>query len=269
MAPQAGKHRGIAISVFEVIGMNKTIESSFFDEFESKYGDYDVLGKLAYSRLLKKFQETIAPRAGERCIDLGCGTGAFTRRLNKFGLRLTGMDISPGCISWAKKTSTKEEYIVGDLMNTTFEDRCADIIVYSGVLHHIDQTSERVRALREGLRILKPNGRLFAYDPNRHSPSMWLYRSPQSPLYSAKGKTENEVLLGAKDITTELKTAGFTGIIVQGLSGTTFRFVEGRVARCSLPLYNCYEILMMISPFQKRFGTFLVSTASKPEEPSK
>src|SRR2546422_791786 len=89
VAPQAGKHGGVAISILEVTSMNKKIESSFFDEFESKYGDYDVLGELAYSRLLKKFQETIAPRAGERCIDLGCGTGAFTRRLNKFGLQLT------------------------------------------------------------------------------------------------------------------------------------------------------------------------------------
>ncbi|MBI3850091.1 MAG: class I SAM-dependent methyltransferase [Verrucomicrobia bacterium] len=248
--------------------MNKKIESTFFDEFESKYGDYDVLGGLAYSRLLKRFEETMSPHRGERCIDLGCGTGAFTRRLNKFGLRLTGVDISPGCIGWAKKSSTNEDYVVGDLMNTTFEDNYADIIVYSGVLHHIDQTSERVRALREGLRILKPNGRLFAYDPNRRSPSMWLYRSPQSPLYSAKGKTENEVLLGAEDLASELKSAGYTGITVQGLSGTTFRFVESRVARCLLPLYNCYEILMMVSPFQKRFGTFLVSTASKPQGPS-
>ncbi len=248
--------------------MNKKIESNFFDEFESKYGDYDVLGEMAYFRLLSKFEETVAPRPGERCIDLGCGTGAFTRRLNKFGLRLTGVDISPGCVGWAKKSSTNEDYVVGDLMNTMFEDHCADIIVYSGVLHHIDQKAERIRALQEGLRILKPKGRLFAYDPNRHSPSMWLYRSPQSPLYSAEGKTENEVLLDAQDLASELKSAGFTGINIHGLSGTTFRFVESRVARFLLPLYNCYEILMMVSPFQRRFGTFLVSTASKLQGPS-
>jgi SAM-dependent methyltransferase len=149
-------------------------------------------------------------------------------------------------------------------MNLDFENESADIIMYSGVLHHITQRDDRVRALQEGLRVLKPNGRLFAYDPNKQSPSMWLYRSPQSPLYSEDGKTENEVLLSRQDLFEELTCAGFMNIDVQGLSGTTFRFVESKAARAILPLYNAYEILMMLSPFQRKLGTFLVSSASKP-----
>ena len=244
--------------------MNKEIESEFFDAFESKYGDYDVLGELAYRRLLDQFQKRIRPKAGERCVDMGCGTGAFTRRLHVFDLRLTGVDISSKCISMAKEKSVGENYRVGDLMNLDFEPESADIIMYSGVLHHITERDERIRALQEGLRILKPNGRLFAYDPNKHSPSMWLYRNPQSPLYSEDGKTENEVLLSRQDLLEELTAAGFTNIDVLGLSGTTFRFVESKAARAILPLYNAYEILMMLSPFQRKHGTFLVSSASKP-----
>ena len=245
--------------------MDKKLESAFFDEFEAKYGDYDVLGEYAYSRLLKTFAERIHPGPGMRCIDLGCGTGAFTRRLLSFRLDLTGMDISPRCVELANKRSTTEKYVTGDLMHTTFESNCADIICYSGVLHHIDQRAERVRALEEGLRILKPGGRLFAYDPSGHSPSMWLYRSPSSPLYSTKGKTENEVLLGRDELSGELAAAGFSNVSVRGLSGITYRFVESSMARVILPLYNLYEILMMAWPLQNRFGTFLISTASKPE----
>jgi ubiquinone/menaquinone biosynthesis C-methylase UbiE len=244
--------------------VNKEIESEFFDAFESKYGDYDVLGELAYRRLLDQFQKRIRPKPGEHCVDMGCGTGAFTRRLHVFGLRLTGVDISSGCISMAKEKSAGENYCVGDLMNLDFEPESADIIMYSGVLHHITERGERIRALQEGLRILKPNGRLFAYDPNKHSPSMWLYRNPQSPLYSEDGKTENEVLLSRQDLSEELTSAGFTNINVLGLSGTTFRFVESKFARAILPLYNSYEILMMLSPLQRKLGTFLVSSASKP-----
>lgn len=244
--------------------MNKQIESDFFDAFESKYGDYDVLGEMAYRRLLNRFEKQIQPKAEERCVDLGCGTGAFTRRLNVFHLQLTGVDISSKCISLAKQKASGETYNVGDLMNLNFENASTDIIIYSGVLHHIPQRTERLRALQEGLRILKPDGRLFVYDPNKASPSMWLYRSPQSPFYSQAGKTENEVLLSRQDLLVELKCAGFTNIDVQGLSGTTFRFVESKAARAILPLYNMYEILMMLSPFQRRLGTFLVSSASKP-----
>lgn len=249
--------------------MNTQIESDFFDAFESKYGDYDVLGEMAYRRLLKRFEKQIQPKANERCIDLGCGTGAFTRRLNAFHLQLTGVDISSKCIGLAKQKSSSETYSVGDLTNLDFESESTDIIIYSGVLHHIPQRPERLRALQEGLRILRPGGRLFAYDPNKASPSMWLYRSPPSPFYSQAGKTENEVLLSRQDILEELNAAGFTNIHVKGLSGTTFRFVESKAARAILPLYNTYEILMMLSPFQRRLGTFLISSASKPALSSK
>jgi SAM-dependent methyltransferase len=249
--------------------MDKQIESEFFDAFESKYGDYDVLGELAYKRLLDKFARYIKPRKGERCYDLGCGTGAFTRRLGKFDLQLTGIDISAGCINMAKQKGAGEEYQAGDLMNLDFGDNTADIIVYSGVLHHISEAAERNRALKEGLRVLKSGGRLFAYDPNAASPSMWLYRDSRSPLYSQEGKTENEVLLGRAQLYEELAAAGFTGIDVHGLSGTTFRFVESKTAQAILPIYNLYELVMMSTPLERSLGTFLISLAAKPEAESK
>jgi ubiquinone/menaquinone biosynthesis C-methylase UbiE len=244
--------------------MDKQIESDFFDTFESKYGDYDVLGELAYKRLLDRFEKLIRPKKDECCFDLGCGTGAFTRRLSVFNLSLTGVDISSKCIELAREKGAGEAYVAGDLMNLDFGDGTADIIVYSGVLHHITEREERLRALQEGLRILKPGGRLFAYDPNKASPSMWLYRSPQSPLYSQEGKTENEVLLSRQELMEEFDSAGFTNANVEGLSGTTFRFVESKAARVILPFYNMYEIFMMLSPFQRSMGTFLISFATKP-----
>jgi hypothetical protein len=62
----------------------------------------------------------------------------------------------------------------------------------------------------------------------------------------------------------EFESAGYNNIDVRGLSGTTFRFVESKFARAILPVYNMYEILMMLSPFQRRLGTFLISVATKP-----
>lgn len=175
--------------------MDISREVAFFDSFELRHGDYDVLGECAYRRLLGLFAELVLPQPGERCIDLGCGSGAFTRRLAEFQLDLTGLDISPRCIEAVRRASPHERYLVGDIRTTSFEAGAADIIVYSGVLHHCDQEAAHVEILKEGYRILRPGGRLFAFDPSAHSPSMWLYRDPRSPLYSSKGKTANEVLL--------------------------------------------------------------------------
>jgi len=238
-------------------------EIAFFDRF-AEQGEYDVLGEGAYERLLSVFEELVRPERGERGIDLGCGTGAFTKRLLRFGLDMTGMDISPVSVERANDTATAERYVVGDITKTGLPEASFDIICYSGVLHHFDEDALRLEVLREGCSILKPGGRLFAFDPSAHSPSMWLYRDPRSPLYSDKGKTENEVLLTRAGLESQLGEAGFGRVRVRGVSGTTFSFVESRFARLILPLYNLYERAVQRSPFENRLGTFLVSFAAKP-----
>jgi SAM-dependent methyltransferase len=239
-------------------------EVSFFDGFVGEHGDYDVLGDAAYRRLLSQFEILCEPRPGEVCIDCGCGTGAFTRRLLKFDLRLTGIDISPRSIDSAQARATRESYRVGDIMQLPMPDGGADISVYSGVLHHFPEPQFRRKILAEAFRVLKPGGRVFAFDPSAHSPSMWLYRSPSSPFYSRVGKTENEVLLTRDELAAELREAGFGDVRVRGVAGITYRYVEGRVARSLLPLYNVYERLLRMSPLENRLGTFLISSGKVP-----
>ena len=240
--------------------VNKEVE--FFDRFESQHEDYDVLGDLAYRQLLGMFARLVQSRPGQNCIDLGCGSGAFTKRLEPFGLRLTGMDISPRLIRRANETSGPNlEYIVGDIMETGLPEGSFDIVVYSGVLHHFPTAEDRIRTLREGRRLLRPGGKLFAYDPYAFSPSMFLYRDPRSPFYSSIGKTDNEVLLSKKMLRRELAQAEFTNIELQPVGGITFRYVEGPLARKLLPIYNLYEWLLMTTRLDRFFGTFIITTA--------
>ncbi len=244
--------------------MRKEVE--FFDRFEARHHDYDVLGEAAYRRLLGLFASLVAPRGGERCVDLGCGTGAFTRRLRTFSLVLTGMDISPAAVARANALAQGERYVVGDIRETGLPAASFDIVVLSGVLHHLRTRDTRRQVLGEARRILRPAGRLFAYDPSAHSPSMRLYRDPRSPFYSSRGKTENEVLLDRHELAEDLRATGLGDVIVRGVGGITYRYVDSRIARVLLPLYNLYERALRRSPFEDRWGTFLVSVARRAGE---
>jgi ubiquinone/menaquinone biosynthesis C-methylase UbiE len=234
-------------------------EVDFFDGFVDDHGEYDVLGDGAYRRLLQAFESLCKPGRTEVCLDCGCGTGAFTRRLLQFDLNLTGIDISPRSIRSAQSRATRETYKVGDIAQLDFAAESVDIAVFSGVLHHLPEQQDRNRILREALRVLKPGGRI----PSAHSPSMWLYRSPSSPFYSPIGKTENEILLTRGQLESDLRQAGFEGISIQGVGGITYKYVEGRVARVFLPLYNFCEKLLRMSSLEKRMGTFLISFGRK------
>ena len=66
------------------MNQDKQAEISFFNTwFESR--DYDVFTESGYQVLIKSFKNLAGERLekGCRAIDLGCGTGAFTRRMFK------------------------------------------------------------------------------------------------------------------------------------------------------------------------------------------
>jgi ubiquinone/menaquinone biosynthesis C-methylase UbiE len=239
-------------------------EIEFFDEFERQHGEYDVLGDTAYRQLLRRFEKLTKPKAGQLAVDLGCGTGAFTRRLAKFNLDLLGIDISPRSIARAKEQGGGPRYMTGNIMEVDLPTDSVDIAVFSGVLHHLSHRDDRLSALRQAFRILKPGGSLFAFDPHISSPSMFLYRHPKSPLFSDVGKTENEVLLGRRQMREELSSAGFVQASAQGLGGITYRHVEGRIAQKFLKLYNVYEMFTMIPAVGKVMGSFVISFGVKP-----
>ena len=243
--------------------INKEID--FFDHFEEEHGDYDVLAEESYERIISTLFQGIRLEPGMTCVDLGCGTGAFTRRLSRLGLRLTGVDISPRSIERARTIGEGPEYVVGDICDCPLPSDSFDFVTLSGVLHHLTTEAERVQSLREALRLLKPGGHCLSYDPHATSPSMFLYRDPRSPLHSKAGKTDNEVLLSRGQLTSELTAAGFSSIQAAGLSGIAYSYVEGSLARRLLPLYNrVYEPLIRWSPFETILGTFVVARARKP-----
>ncbi len=58
--------------------------------------------------------ELLAPKSGERILDLGCGDGALTKEIEKYGVSVHGVDSSPSMILAAQERGLSAEVMSGD-----------------------------------------------------------------------------------------------------------------------------------------------------------
>jgi ubiquinone/menaquinone biosynthesis C-methylase UbiE len=74
------------------------------------YSDYLEHTQDSYQRqvILPNLLRVLAPRGGERVLDVACGQGFFTRALSGAGTAVSGVDISKALIDEARNISSKE-----------------------------------------------------------------------------------------------------------------------------------------------------------------
>ena len=236
---------------------DKTAEKEFFDHFDVA-GGYDRFGEHGYRHLISEFRAAVCPAEGETVLDMGCGSGAFTVRLYRAfpKLKLTGVDISSGCIARAAKEYPMIDFQVGDAENSECPAGSVDILCYSGILHHFPNFETLAT---EAFRLLKPGGRFFSYDPHLYNPAFWLYRSKSSPFYSPIGVTSNERLMTAGEVRRVFSAAGFR-VSVHVISGITFANVESKRARALLGIYNLLDRILGATPLARVIGAWVIGS---------
>jgi ubiquinone/menaquinone biosynthesis C-methylase UbiE len=101
-------------------------------------------------------------RPGMRVLDVGCGVGLTACRIAKGQkCRVTGVDISPKMIEWAKKNAREEgvegmtEFLVADAQGLPFGDGEFDAVICESVLAFVQDDG---KALFEFARVLKKGG---------------------------------------------------------------------------------------------------------------
>lgn len=96
----------------------------------------------------------LLPGAGENLLDIGCGTGYFTRRFaSEAGVRVVGLDPNPSWVRFAKARAVADEtYLAGRAETLPFADLSFDRTVSVTALCFVDDPKP---ALREILRVTR------------------------------------------------------------------------------------------------------------------
>jgi demethylmenaquinone methyltransferase/2-methoxy-6-polyprenyl-1,4-benzoquinol methylase len=113
----------------------------------------------------------VAPRAGERLLDVAGGTGDVAQRLLEAGGRHVFVcDINPGMLEVGRDRAIDSNileglsYVAGDAERLPFPDRSMDAYTIAFGLRNVTHIDA---ALAEARRVLKPGGRFFCLEFSR------------------------------------------------------------------------------------------------------
>jgi trans-aconitate methyltransferase len=105
--------------------------------------------------------EVLAPKPGERILDVGCGTGQLTHKIAEAGADVVGVDASPEMIGQARQNFPQLRFALQDATSMTFDGEF-DAVFSNAALHWIlnadGAADSMVRALRTGGRLVLEMG---------------------------------------------------------------------------------------------------------------
>lgn len=109
-------------------------------------------------------EETFAPLAGKRVLDVGCGAGALARSLAARGARVTGVDPNTEALAVAREAVPEGTFQAAGAEALPFADASFDGAVFLNSLHHVPEPVMH-RALLEAARVVGPAGSIVVVEP--------------------------------------------------------------------------------------------------------
>lgn len=162
--------------------------------------DYDAWyqtdrGQWISDREFALLQSLLQATAGESLLDVGCGTGHFSRRFAQQGLQVTGIDPDSAALAFAQSQNSNVTYIQGSALRLPFPDQHFDYVSAITSLCFIDDPHA---ALQEMWRVCRKT--LLLGLLNRHSVLYWQKRG-RGAYEGARWDTAAEVKTWCQQLT--------------------------------------------------------------------
>lgn len=141
-----------------------------FTNVASKYDVMNDVMSVGVHRLWKEaMMDWIAPRPGQRLLDVAGGTGDISFRFLKraAGAEAVVLDMTESMLVEGRKRaeasalSSQLDWVTGDAMALPFEDNSFDVYTISFGIRNVTRVAD---ALNEAHRVLRPGGRLMVLE---------------------------------------------------------------------------------------------------------
>jgi ubiquinone/menaquinone biosynthesis C-methylase UbiE len=114
-----------------------------------------VTDRLEYVRTRELLARVLPPPPAE-VVDIGGGAGVYALALAREGYAVRLLDPMELHVEQARAAGVNAT--LGDARGLPFTDESADAALLLGPLYHLQERADRVRALREAYRVLRPGG---------------------------------------------------------------------------------------------------------------
>jgi ubiquinone/menaquinone biosynthesis C-methylase UbiE len=210
-------------------------------------------GKERWKRRVKMLTHFILPAS--KVLELGCGTGYFTKEIIKTGADITAIDISPDLINAAKESikAPNVRFIVDNAYSMSFKNNQFDYIIGSSVLHHLQIGS----AVNEIYRVLKSGGKIAFTEPNMMNPQIALQKNIRF-LKRLAGDSPDETAFFRRKLKKLLVKTGFKQVKI-----IPFDFLHPAIPKSLISLISSLGNACEKIPLLKEIAGSLYVTAIK------
>ena len=219
---------------------------------EQVWGWSSPAGRVRAVRRARLIHERAGLAPGMHVLELGCGTGLFTRVFAQSGASITAIDVSPDLLAKARDhhSDGQIDFLLGDAEELSFPDEMFDRVVGSSILHHLAME----RAMSEVHRVLKSGGRIAFAEPNMMNPQVALQRN-LGPLRRWAGVSPAETAFFRWRLAKLLTRSGFHQVSVE-----PFDFLHPAVPRPLIATVRALgEVLECVPVLREISGSLVIS----------
>lgn len=239
------------------------VTSEIVNFYENRYEESSRLERRPQTRLERirtlELLRAVLPSAPARVLDVGGGPGAYARELINDGHQVRLVDIVPSHVAQARDGEPPIDAVLGDARELPEPDASHDAALLLGPLYHLHERADRVRAIREAIRVTRPGGPVVIAAISRFAGPIDFVSTGRFDERTAGearrliGDGVNDPSIGftqayfhrVAELRDECAEAGLSGVVIHGVEGPAWPAAEvaqsGPIVDAALELARIYS----------------------------